>query len=306
MYLFGGVRVAHHGDPTADGKITRRVKALLAYLLLHRHRIHPREVLAGLFWGDHSEERARSCLSTALWRLRRVLEPEGTARGAYLVTTPMGEVGFNRQSDHWLDVAEFEKTVDRCLTKSVTSVEVEDPCRLEDVLQLYTGDLLDGFYDDWALRERERLRSLYLKSLARLLHHYKCQKAYEKGLACGKQILDLEPLREGIHREMMRLYRDNGQRVMAIQQYKTCCRILDEELGIAPLEETQTLYHQIREGGSDTSLGVDFIHARGYTFPKKQPSLDQAFQKLHSAMEHFDKTREQLHHALQLLERMLK
>ena len=73
VFLFGGFQLAHDDNPTANSKITRGVKALLAYLLLFRHRMHPREVLAGVFWGDHSEDRARSCLSTAIWRLRQAL-----------------------------------------------------------------------------------------------------------------------------------------------------------------------------------------------------------------------------------------
>ncbi|MFQ6102462.1 MAG: BTAD domain-containing putative transcriptional regulator, partial [Anaerolineae bacterium] len=186
--LFGGVRIAHDGQ-ISGMKVTRIVQTLLAYLLLQRHRSHPREVLAGLFWGDHSQERARSCLSTALWRLRRVLEPEGTPRGTYLMTTPAGEIGFNRESDHWLDVAVFEEQVGRVLAKPIHAVEAAGVRELESALQLYRGELLEGFYDDWALRERERLRCLYLNSLAHLMRYYKHHGAYEQSLAYGQQIL---------------------------------------------------------------------------------------------------------------------
>ncbi len=44
--LFGGFQIAHHADVTPDAKISRSAKALLAYLLLYRDRIHPRETLA--------------------------------------------------------------------------------------------------------------------------------------------------------------------------------------------------------------------------------------------------------------------
>ena len=37
------------------------------------------EVLAGIFWGDRSDGKARRCLNTAVWRLRNALEPEGVA-----------------------------------------------------------------------------------------------------------------------------------------------------------------------------------------------------------------------------------
>jgi DNA-binding SARP family transcriptional activator len=37
----------------------------LAYLLLQRHRSYARDALAGLFWADYSQERARSSLNVS-------------------------------------------------------------------------------------------------------------------------------------------------------------------------------------------------------------------------------------------------
>jgi DNA-binding SARP family transcriptional activator len=162
----------------------RAVKGLLAYLVLFR-RVHAREVLLDLFWGEYREDRARKCLNTALWRLRKVLEPAGVPRGTYLMTTSMGKVGFNRQSDCCLDVAEFEK---------------------------HTPKALDRPYN---------------------------------ALTCGQKILGLDPLREEIHREMKRLHAANRQRTLSIRQYDTCCRILDEDLSVGPMEETRLLHDQI-------------------------------------------------------------
>jgi DNA-binding SARP family transcriptional activator len=75
IYLFGTVQVSHDGRADAEARLIHAVQALLAYLLLHRKKAHAREVLGGIFWGEHTDARARSCLSTALWRLRQVLEP---------------------------------------------------------------------------------------------------------------------------------------------------------------------------------------------------------------------------------------
>jgi len=68
--LFRGFQIAYQSSFKADTKITRSAKGLLAYLLLFRHRIHQREALAGLFWSDHSQKGARSCLNSSLRRLR--------------------------------------------------------------------------------------------------------------------------------------------------------------------------------------------------------------------------------------------
>ncbi len=251
--LLGTVRVTHPERP-AENTMGHAVKALLGYLTLFRHRFHAREVLAGLFWGDSSEKRARSCLSTTLWRLRKVLEPGEIPTGAFLVATPNGEVGFNRHSNHWLDVAAFEIETKQLLAKHFSKLTAEDVGKLENALTIYKGDLLEGYYKDWALRERERLRSLYLKSLNHLLRYFSHHGAYEEGLACGRKILNLDPLREEIHREMMLLYYRCGQRALALKQYEKCMETLDSELGVSPMEETQILYNQIFQRSGSTRI----------------------------------------------------
>jgi DNA-binding SARP family transcriptional activator len=249
--LLGIVRVSHQGIPTESG-LGRAVKGLLGYLTLFRHRFHAREVIAGLFWGESSENRARSSLSTTLWRLRKILEPGSIPSGAYLVTAPTGEIGFNCKSDHWIDVESFEDRIKPILTKTYDSLTKIDVRQLESALNLYNGELLEGFYDEWALRERERLRSLFVKGQVHLLYHYSHQAIWDKGLACAQNILNLDPLREEIHREMMRLYFKNGQRALALRQYEKCRETLASELEVLPMEETQILYAQISQktGGS--------------------------------------------------------
>ena len=69
VFLFGTVQIQR--DDGAEIGLTRMPEALLAYLMLRRHRHHARDALAGTFWPHLSQERARSALNTALWRLRR-------------------------------------------------------------------------------------------------------------------------------------------------------------------------------------------------------------------------------------------
>ncbi len=291
--LLGQVRIAHADSPSPV-KVTHRIQALLAYLLLQRQRSHPRETLAGLFWGDHSQERARSCLNTALWRLRQALEPDGVPRGTYLLTMPTDEVGFNLESNHWLDVGAFEEQSSPVLAKPVEAMQADDAQILGSTLQLYTGELLEGFYDDWALRERERLRRIYLNCLAHLMDYYKYHGAFEKSLLCGQCILDQEPLREEIQREMMRLYVANGQRALAVRQYELCRQTLAAELGIPPMEETQALYAEV--------MGVTSALQPSVPSDRQSTAFSQAVQQLRLALRGLDEARAQLQHAVQTLE----
>jgi DNA-binding SARP family transcriptional activator len=316
------VHIAHtpyagHAYGSSGSKVTHTVQALLAYLLLQPHRSHSREVLAGLFWGEHNQDRARSCLSTTLWRLRAILEPAGVARGTYLVTTSTGEVSFNWTSDYWLDVAAFEEQASRGLAQpieannpngadganaGVTAIKLHE---LKAALQLYSGEFLEGFYDDWALRERERLRALYLHILQMLMEYHQQQGTYAESVSCGKLILQCDPLREDIHRALIRLHSEHGQRALAMHQYELCCEILSVELGIIPLQETQSLYAQILHPNGSSHAVAESIAAdgNGEGGPK---DLQQAVYLVQAAMQGLDQARERLQRAVKCVEQFAK
>lgn len=291
--LFGELQLVRD-DLSLAPQCTHTVQTLFAYLLLQPHRAQPREVLADTLWSERSQERARSCLSTALWRLRRILEPEGTPTGTYLIAAPNGEISFNWESDHWLDVSAFETKARQGLARPIEILTGAEAQHLEEALQLYTGELLEGFYSDWALRERERLRGLYLNTLAHLMRFYQQQGQFDKSLLYGQKILELDPLREEVHRDMMRLYAANGQRPLAIRQYQACCELLAEELGISAMEETQALYAQL----ADKQLPAPVSRA------SDSSNVVQTLQQLRLTSHNLERAHTQIQDAIRLIERL--
>jgi DNA-binding SARP family transcriptional activator len=228
---------------------------LLAYLLLRHDRNHARDVVATAFWGESPESVARRRLNTTLWRLRKVLEPEGVPRGTFIVTPASGEVGFNRASDYWLDVDEFALSAAPLVSggDELTSDEIH---QLERAVGLYQGDLLEGVYDDWVLEERARLANLYLASLARLAHGWRARGDLMRSLFFGELLLEREPLREDVHREMMSTYAAAGRRAEALRQYDRCRETLRRELDIEPMPETVHLAARLAAGKPPAPSGV--------------------------------------------------
>jgi len=284
-FFFGGLHVVFDKGATQP-HLRPLCRGVLAFLLLNRRRVFPREVLAEVFWKDGDPHRTRKDLNTVLWRLRSVLEPLGGSREAYLVTTPGGDVGFNAGSDYWLDVEVFESRLAPFLVRPIghrRSLELLD---VEDALALYKGDLLDGVYYDWALAERERLRLMYLDGLAHLMAYYEHHRMLDDGLRCGRRILELDPLREEVHVALMRLYYANGQRTLALRQFEACRVALAAELDIAPMPSTQSLYARIARGEPLDPPGAEVA----------RPALDDTLARL----EHVE---HELHgHGLDLLE----
>lgn len=289
--LFGSVQVRHSDPELRTGKLTNTLQGLLAFLLLERQRLHSREALASRFWSGYDLPHARNCLNTALWRLRQVLEPDGIADGTYLLRNHRGDIGFNRESQHWLDVQVFEEQINGVLRFPPEEARASHINDLQSAVALYTGDLLEGIYDDWALREREYLRRLYLNGLAYLMQYFKLHQTYDKSLSCGQTILDHDPLREEIHREMMRVYAESGQRSLALRQYESCRAILEVELNVGPMEETQLLYQQLQSDLAPAAIqapardqlaellpAVALVHQAEQSLAAAQRDLQEALQ----------------------------
>ena len=292
--LFGCVKV-NHGQDLGGVKLTHSTQGLLAYLILFRHRSHPREVLTEIFWGDKDPDRSRRSLNTAIWQLRGILEPRGVKRGTYLISNHHDEISFNKDSPFWLDVQTFDEGTSRAAAPGLTDIESIVP-ELEKAIALYRGDLLEGFYADWALRERETLRTRYLSAMIFLMDAYCKRGDFEKSLSCGRKILEMDPLREEIHRKMMKMYLDGGQRSQAMRQYEICKEALACELQIAPMQETRDLY--------ETSLSIKtspLMLVRNDT-----PDLITAFTTFHQAQAAFEKAQHDLIDSIQTIERLVK
>ena len=243
LSLFGAGSATYNMQPLA-GFPNQQPFLMLCYLLLNRRHRHCREQVAALFWGDQSSRSARKCLRNTLWRLRTALEAVGAPADDYL-TISEEEIAFLPVSAYWLDVDAFETTVTRWQSVPDGALDESQVADFETALQLYTGDLLEGIYEDWCLYDRERLYLKYLHTITMLMVHYGCTGAYEQALDYGQRILARDVTQEGIHQQMMWLYWMAGNRSSALAQFKHCSQILHDELGMAPMEKTQQIYLQM-------------------------------------------------------------
>lgn len=235
--LFGSLDLERDGR-SLDRFSSRKARDLFAYLAIQRHGTHGRDNLAGTFWGDSSDEKARHALNTTLWRINRVL---GQSDNSYLRVSPQ-YIGFNNAADTWLDVAEFES---RCIAAERTASPAEQIALYQQAVTFYRGDLLQDCYEDWCIIERERLQGLYLRALTRLMAHHAQRADHEQAIECGKRILGCDQLQEEVHRDLIQLYLESGQPAAALRQYRTAEELLREELAVEPAPETRALLTRI-------------------------------------------------------------
>jgi DNA-binding SARP family transcriptional activator len=224
---------------------SRKAQELFCYLLLYRDHPHPRETLAGLLWGDTSTTQSKTYLRKALWQLQTILEPHDACAQQHVLLLHHDWVQINPSADFWLDVAAFEQVCNGVQGVPGEQLDYGTASALREAVALYQGELLDGWYQDWCLYERERLQTAYLALLDKLMGYCEVHQEFDSGLVYGAQILRYDRAREHTHRRMMRLHTLAGDRTAALRQFKRCADALEEELGVKPTARTVQLYEQI-------------------------------------------------------------
>ncbi len=239
--LLGRPEVLLDGKPVVVD--TRKAIALLAFLTVERSG--SRDSLAALFWADASQERARATLRRTLSALRGATRSDLIGADRNLVTL----IGPTR-SDLEILEAEIAATRDH----GHDPRDVCDRCipHLRKAADLYRGDFLEGFslktspeFEDWVRNMSETVRIRIGETYHRLGTALAAAGDYPGAITAVTRWLELDPLHEPAHRFLMLLHAWSGDRPGAIEAYRACVTVLEQELGVAPLEETTELYEAI-------------------------------------------------------------
>lgn len=232
LHLLGAPRIELNHRPIEVD--TRKAIALLAYLALSGQG-HTRQKLAALFWPEAETGKA-------LAALRRTLSVLNKALGGVGLAIEREQVSLERSEQVWIDVEAFRERAQH-----------PDLRALAEAAALYRDDFLAGFtlrdspaFDDWQFFQSETLRRELAAVLEKLVRGLSARGDDGPAIEYARRWLALDPLHEPAHRALMQLYARTGQPAAALRQYRECARVLDAELGVAPLAETTQLYETIK------------------------------------------------------------
>ncbi len=248
IFALGSFGLAAGGRSVAVERWKRKqAVTLLKYLVTHIDRPVHRERILDCLWPDVDEHRGWGRLKVTIYYLRRQLR--ATGMGEDVVRT-VGHAYLLRRDAVWVDAELFEKFVADGRT-------LQDQRRWEEALRcydeaqfLYRGDYLEqDVFADWCAEERERLSEIYLEMLARMAECHAKSGHYMEAVQVCRKALVRDPCRESFHRALMKYLVRLGRPDWAATQFRRCQEVLDRELGVEPMPETQRLYRQIRKGG---------------------------------------------------------
>lgn len=222
--LIGTFDIRFNGNSVSIA--SRSAQSIFAYLILTAGIQHRREKVAGMFWPDASEKKARAYLRHELWVIRKALS--SVSQVEYLIADDIN-ISFNVSAEYWLDVA-----VIRNLSGSASVRE------LMNALTMFGGELLPGIYDDWITQEREHLQTVFEQKMAHLMELLEKEKCWKDILEWAERWISLGHGPEAAYRYLMTAYDSLGDRSKVASTYKRCVQAL-RELDLDPSEQTRSL-----------------------------------------------------------------
>ncbi|MFD0974540.1 AfsR/SARP family transcriptional regulator [Plantactinospora endophytica] len=213
LFLLDGFSLLHDGVPVVVPRGLQRIIALVG-LRPGATRAH----LAGLLWPDTPEERAMSSLRTALWRLRQDGSCPVLTSGDTVRLDPVVR----------LDIDDLVRAAER--------ISDGDPRWAARIRGAGRHDLLPGWYDEWVLPERERLRQLRLHMLEDIARGHLRTGQHGEALQAALEAVRAEPLRETPHRLIVEIHLAEGNAYEALQAFYVYRDLLLRELQLEPSE----------------------------------------------------------------------
>jgi LuxR family maltose regulon positive regulatory protein len=225
----GSSTVRRDGEVVEPSELRLKAKEMLFFFLAHPAATKDQIVAA--LWPDESLSDAHGKFHFYLFQLRRLLGGSTTIAyesGAYRLESRR----------YQYDVEEFHRE----LAKARRATSAQREKYLAGAISLYDGDYLEDIYSEWTDELRASLRREHHQALEDLARHYREQGRLESAAEFCHKLLDKDTLREDIHRELIGILLEMGDRAGAIRQLKELRRILDEELGADLSDETRDMF----------------------------------------------------------------
>ena len=258
-------------------------KQILQLLVIERGHTVPKERLAEGLWGEAMPRNHIATLETYVSVLRQTLQPHGSPR-ASVVLTERG--GYRLDTDRvQIDLDEFDSAI-------AHAVRAEPQSALQSLkrgLSLVRGRALeDEPYADWALATRDAYTQRHVQALIDAGRLSLLTGDALGALALAKQAVGHNPLAEAGYQVLMGAAYSLWRQDEALAAFDRCRRLLADELGVDPLDETVALHLSIlRHEDIAPLLPAIEVGRSSSAPPDRSPMLDRdpELKQLRSAAE---------------------
>ncbi len=243
VQMLGGFSLAY-GESRVDDTQNRskKVWALLAFLLCNHGRTISQKELIDLLWSDDTETvNPANALKTTLHRVRALLDKLTPDGGHRMILNISGGYAWNSQEPLWLDIEAFEE-----LCRALPGEQAEQALsREKQALALYGGTFLYKLASEtWTAPLSAYYHNLYLETVGRTLERMETHGLWTEAVDICRKALRIEAYREDLYQHLMRNLLALGQQSKAAAVYEEMSSLLLSNFGVMPDQESRRLYRE--------------------------------------------------------------
>jgi DNA-binding SARP family transcriptional activator len=245
IYLTGEVQVELGERLLRESKLGGpQGRFVLAYLVTERKRAVTQAELTEALWPESVPASWALALSAIVSRLRARLAGLGLERSR-IIGNAFGCYQFSPPAGTWVDVEAALEGVDAAEGALVAGKPqaAYGPSLLATTI--LRRPFLPGDDGAWAEGRRSALAAALIRALDCRVEALAANNELELALSHAREVVRMEPYRESGYRRLMRMLDRKGDRAEAIRVYLECGRLLKQELGVSPSDETEALYREI-------------------------------------------------------------
>jgi len=239
----------------ADNR-SRKVWALLAYLVCHRGTPVSQKKLIELLWGDDpASSNPENALRITLHRLRSQLDQLWPSAGKELILHQNGGYSWNAQVPVELDSDRFEALA---RTKDVSEDQRLSLCL--EALSLYRGDFLERqSSESWVIPVTTHFHNLFILLTLETAELLSGRDRHHEAISLCQAGIQAEPYHEPLYQMLMRELSAAGDPKGAAAVYENLRKRLFDDFGIRPSDQTCAIYREAAHTPGDRALPIDEV-----------------------------------------------
>ena len=235
---------------------SRKVWALLAYLICHRGTAVSQKKLIELLWGDDpSSTNPENALRITLHRLRGQLDLLWPGAGKELILHKNGGYSWNEQAGIQVDSDRFEQLFQ--------NKNVPEATRLENCLEalsLYRGDFLERqSSESWIIPVTTHFHNLFVILTLEAADLLSRQGRHQEAAHICRRGINAEPYHEPLYQVLIKELAADGDQKGASAVYESLRKRLFDDFGIRPSEETRAIYREAVHTPEERTLPIDEV-----------------------------------------------
>ena len=240
IYLCGRVTIERNGRMLSEAALGgRQGRLLFAFLGTRRTQPVSKAQLIDAIWGTRTPPAVETAINALVSKLRAALRKLGVPR-PHGVASDVGTYQFGVQSA-WIDLEDARTAIDRAegalrgnaLSNAWTSANV--------AAAITRQPFLPDEEHAWVQQQRAQLQRVWRRALLVLSAVSVRNGEHELGIQHAADVLSAEPFDEMPCQALMRAHAIAGNRAEALRAYATCRKLLQDERGAQPSEQTATV-----------------------------------------------------------------